>query len=95
MTKIMKVEILAYYVLKGLVYLFATVGTLCVIGFAGGLTADKMSILQFCLHEIYAFCLIGLAYGMCFITEVIKKDFIKRDRLLQRKQRQKVRAVYN
>lgn len=95
MTKFMKAEILTYYILKVLIYLTATIGVLSIIGFAGGLTADKMSILQFCLHEIYAFCLIGIAYGMHFVTEVIKKDFIKRDRLLQRKQRQKVRTVHN
>ena len=95
MTKFMKAEILIYYILKVLICLTATVGVLCIIGFAGGLTNDKMSILQFCLHEIYAFCLIGLSYCMHLITEVIKKDFIKRDRILCRKQRQKVCTTGN
>ena len=92
MTKFMKAEILTYYILKVLVYLTATVGVFSIIAFAGGFTNDKMSSLQFCLHEVYAFCLIGLAYGMNLLTEVIKKDFFKRDRILQRRQHQRVRT---
>ena len=96
MTKFMKFEVIAYYILKGFVYLFATLGVLGIIGFAGGLTVDELTILQFCLYEIHAFGLIGFSYAIYLMTEIIKSDVFKRANSIRHKQqlrRQRVQTA--
>ena len=96
MAKFMKVEAIAYYALKVLVYLFGFMGMLGFFGFAGSLEHDKITIAQFCLYEIHALGLIGFSYSLYLAGEVVRKDFIKRDRQLQIKNRgQKVRTAHN
>ena len=89
MTKFMKFEILSYCVLKGLVYLCSILGGLGIIGFAGGLQWDRITIAQFLMYEICAFGLIGLAYVLNSFSEFLKVDIIKRDRQICAISRQK------
>ena len=89
MTKFMKFEILSYCALRGLVYLCSILGGLGIIGFAGGLQWDRITIAQFWLYEVLAFGLLGLAYVLNNFSEFLKVDIIKRDRQICAISRQK------
>ena len=82
MTKTMKIEIITYCALKGLVYFCSIFGSLGILGFAGGLQWDRITIAQFLIYEICAFGLLGLAYVLNGFSEFLKLDIVKRDRQL-------------
>lgn len=87
MTKFMKFELLSYCGLKIFGYILGIFGFIGIVGFVGSLEHDSISIAQFLVYEIHAFGLIGLSYLIYRFRELIKKDFIKRDRLITRGQK--------
>lgn len=85
MTRFMKFEVIAYCVLRLLGYIAGFAGVFGVIGFAGGLEWDNITVAQFWLYEFYSFCLIGFSYIVWYIREHIKEDIIRRIRIRKRR----------
>ena len=87
MTTFMKLEIIAYYILKIFGYLCGFLGALGVIGFAGGRELGNITDMQFWVYEIHAFALIGLCCIVYYIRKSIKEDLIRRNRIMKMKAR--------
>lgn len=96
MTRFMKFEVITYLVLRVLGYIAGFAGVFGVIGFAGGLEWDNITIAQFWLYEFYSFCLIGLSYIVWYIREDIKEDFLaRRRRILERRRARAKRFAHS
>ncbi len=74
MTLLMKIETITYFILKAFGCVIGFLGALGVIGFAGSLEHSAITVLQFCMYELHAFGLIGLAFIVYYISELIKDD---------------------
>lgn len=85
MTTFMKFEAITYLVLRVLGYIAGFAGVFGVLGFAGGLEHDNITIAQFWLYEFYSFCLIGFSYIVYYIREYIREDVIRRNRIMKRR----------
>lgn len=85
MTTFMKIETATYFILKFIGYISGFVGAFMVIGVAGNLELDLITIGQFWLHEFCAFCLIGLSFIVYYLREAIKKDYCMRCHRMKRK----------
>ena len=90
MTKLMKVEAVIYYILKIVGYICGIIGVLSVLGYVGSLERDVITIAQFCVYEVHAFCLIGASCILYYIRERIADDFIARDHQLRKMRRQRM-----
>lgn len=82
MTKVMKVELICFLVLKFFGYFCGTAGILSVFGLAGSFESNTITATQFWLYELCAFGLIALAFVVYYIREVVREDFIRRDSYL-------------
>lgn len=87
MTKFMKFEAIVWYILLLFGYACGILGALGVIGFAGSLEWDRITIPQFWMYEIHAFMLIGISYAVYYIREHIRVDLLRRERIIQRRAR--------
>lgn len=85
MTTFMKIEAITYLILRVIGYISGFVGAFMVIGVAGGLELDTITIGQYWLYEIYAFCLIGLSYVVYYLRELILEDCRVRYRRMRRR----------
>ena len=84
MTKIMKVETVAYYVLRVFSIACGFFGFLGLIGFAGN---ESLTTLQFFMYELHALGLMGLSWLVYQATELIVVDLLRRARLMNHKGR--------
>lgn len=85
MTTFMKIEAITYFILRVIGYISGFVGAFMVIGVAGGLEWDTITIGQFWLYEFYAFCLIGLSFAVYYLRELILEDCRVRYRRMKRR----------
>lgn len=85
MTTFMKIEAVIYFVLKLFGYAIGILGVFGIFGFEGSLKCDTITIAQFLMYELHAFLLIGLSFVVYIIREIIREDFIRRNRILRRK----------
>ena len=98
MTKFMKFEAVCYYILKAFYCFCGFVGFFGLIGFAGSHERAIINAAQYWMYELHAICLIGLAWVVYQITQLILADFDYRVRCQQRKLRaraQRQRAYQN
>ena len=86
MTIFMKIEVITYYVLKVIGYIAGFVGPFMVISFTGACELGDITIAQYLLYEIFAFCVIGLSFAVYYLRELILKDCRIRYRKMQRRQ---------
>jgi hypothetical protein len=82
MTTTMKVETIAYYILKGFSFVCGFLGFLGMIGFAGN---EALTTFQFFMYELHAVGLIGLSYLVYQVSELIVVDLLRRARLMNYK----------
>lgn len=87
MTKVMKIEVVAYYILKVLGYLCGIIGALRVFGCVGSLDCGTMTVGQFVIQELIALGLIGLSFIFYVVRDMVEEDFDDRARCLRRKAR--------
>ena len=87
MTKFMKFEVVCYYVLKAFYCFCGFVGSLGILGFVGSHERGIIDTKQFWMYELHAICLIGLAYIVYQITQLILADFDYRARCRRRRAR--------
>ena len=85
MTTFMKIEVIIYYLLRVFGYICGFLGAFGVIGVAGSLECDTITIAQFWMYEIHSFMLIGVCYIVYYIRECVKEDFQRRERILKRR----------
>ncbi len=98
MTKFMKFEVIAYYVLKVFGYLCGICGMLACIGYAGSLELGTITAVKFVVYELHAIGLMCLSGALYVAREMIVEDFNARERLLRRRikyQAARTRANYN
>ena len=94
MTTFMKFEAITYYILRVIGYASGFIGALMVVGVAGGLEWDNITIGQYWLYEFYAFCLIGLSYVVYIIRELILDDCRVRYRRMKRREARRAAKTY-
>lgn len=92
MTTFMKIEAITYYILKLIGYIAGFVGPFMVVGVAGSLEWDTITVAQYWLYEFYAFCLIGLSFVVYYIREFIKEDVQRRYRIMKRRAKRLAQA---
>ncbi len=83
MTKVMKFEVVAYYILKVLGYLCGIIGALRVFGCVGSLDCGTMTVGQFVIQELIALGLISLSFVFYVVRNMVEEDFDDRARCLR------------
>lgn len=85
MTTFMKIEAVTYFVLKVIGYLAGFIGAFAILGFTGACDRGHITLAQYIIYELQAFCLIGLSFIVYIIRERIKEDVIRRGRAMRRR----------
>ena len=94
MTKFMKFEVIAYYVLKVLGYLCGILGLLVCLGYAGALECGPVSVVKFVVCELHAIGLMCLCGAFWVAREVIEEDFDRRARRMRIRRRYQAAHIY-
>jgi hypothetical protein len=79
MTGIMKIEAVTYLTFKILGYISGIVGAVGILEMVGRLEYNIVTIPEYLLGELLCFGLIALAFGLYYVRELIRKDFIRRE----------------
>lgn len=84
MTKFMKFEAISFFILRALGYICGIVGVLGVFGFAGSFECEVITLNQFVVYELHAFCLIGLSWFLYYVRGLLAHDIFRRERLMKK-----------
>jgi hypothetical protein len=74
MTTFMKIEVALYYILKVLGYACGIAGLLGVIGIAGSLEQDLITMSQCFVRELLAFGLCGLSFVLFVLRRFLEES---------------------
>lgn len=85
MTTFMKIEAVTYLILRVFNYVIGFLGAFGILGFVGSYECDTITTAQFFIYEFHAIMLIGLAFVVYYVRECIREDFIRRNRIINRR----------